>query len=110
MKGKPVVSAEEFERLTDISSISGSDDDSDEEKTAGGGLVQSSSSSESDDEVDDEKMKNKQAKSVVGGRNKTKIMFKLSDSSILVLFKCILFPKHVNNSSYYNLDRLLVII
>lgn len=108
MKGKPVVSAEEFERLTDISSISGSDDDSYEEKTVGEGLVQSSSSSESDDEVDDEKTKNKQAKSIVGGRNKTKIMFKLFDSSILVLFKCILFPKHVN--IHRTLERLLVII
>lgn len=94
LKGKPIVSADEFEKLTDISSISGSDD-SEEEK--------SSSDDTSDDDIDDNdnddvttqpKRLNK-AKSAIVAKNKPKLMFKLIDSTVLVLFKCILLSKKV---------------
>lgn len=102
MKGRPVITAEEFERLTDISSISGSDSEDDDDD---GHKFSSSSSSSSESDCGEERGKQskkdhqqQQLRKKLNNeqkRNKVKVMFRLSDSSVLTVFKCILFQKNV---------------
>lgn len=110
IKGRPVITAEEFERLTDISSISGSDSDSDDDD--GHKFSSSSSSSESDcgEERDskqskkDQQQQQQQPRKKLNNeqkRNKVKVMFRLADTSVLTVFKCILFPKNVRKYVFY---------
>ena len=105
IKGRPVITAEEFERLTDISSISGSDSEDDDDD---GHKFSSSSPSSSESDCGEERgskqskkdQQQQQPKKKLNNeqkRNKVKVMFRLADSSVLTVFKCILFPKNVRN-------------
>ncbi len=85
LKGKPIVTEEEFEKLSDISSISGSEDEDEENFYSS-----TSSSSESDSENEDASKPYHHIAS-----KKPKISFKLNDSTVLVMLRCILHGKKV---------------
>ena len=91
LKGKATVNEEEFEKLSDISSISGSENE-DEENFYSSSSSSSSSSSESESESKDRKLYHQVA------RNKPKISFKLNDSTILVMLRCVLHGKKVKTN------------
>jgi hypothetical protein len=88
LKGKPSVSAEEFENLSDISSISGGSDSEDE-----GEIYSSRSSSGDEDDADYSSEKKSYAQIA---RNKPKISFKLNDSTVLVMLRCVVHGKKVS--------------
>lgn len=95
IKGRAPVTAEEFERLTDISSISGASDDEDIDDKRSSSSSSSSSESSDEDRVELEDKSNR-GKNRIRSKDKVKMMFRLGvDSSVLTMFKCILFPKHV---------------
>jgi hypothetical protein len=71
-----------FFKIEDVSSISGSDTESDD----------SNSSSQSDTDISNAPLYAQVA------RNKPRISFKLSDNTILVMLRCILHGKKVNNA------------
>ncbi|RNA05017.1 ankyrin repeat and zinc finger domain-containing 1 isoform X1 [Brachionus plicatilis] len=79
IKGKPTVSIDEFENLSDISSISGSD--TEEEN-----IYESSSSSESEAE-------HKTVAKIYNQKNRPKFFFKLNDSTIISIYRSVLFSK-----------------
>ncbi len=93
LKGKAALNEDEFEKLSDISSISGGSDDSENEDE------ESSASSSTDDQQDDKSMmtsnKNDNPHYAQVARNKPKILFKLNDNTVISMLRCILHGKKV---------------
>lgn len=85
LKGKPIVSQDEFENLSDISSISGSDSEDEN-------IYQSSSSSESDNEQ-------KTVSKIDNHKNRPKYFFKLNDLTIISIFRSVLFSKKFTSTN-----------
>lgn len=86
LKGKPIVSIDEFEKLSDISSISGSDSENDN-------FYQSSTSSESDHKVE------KTVAKINNHKTRQKYFFKLNDLTIISIYRSLLFSKKLTSNN-----------
>ena len=91
LKGKAALNEEEFEKLSDISSISGGSDDSENENDS------SSLTSSTDNEENDDRQRNIKNDDnphyAQVARNKPKILFKLNDNTVISMLRCVLHGK-----------------
>ncbi len=99
LKGKTALNEDEFEKLTDISSISGGSDQSENEDDS------SSSSSSSDQDSDSDETKTHENPHYAQvARNKPKILFKLNDNTFISMLRCVLHGKKVKIYIYFYID------